>query len=835
MYPDGTESRLEYDAAGRESVHIDGNGNRTTYGYDAAGRRTQVLDVLGNLTEFAFDSSGNQTSMTDAKGNTITFEYDANNRKTRTVFPDSTAINMTYNAMGLKISEADQAGHTTLMEYDALGNLTKIVDALGGQTSYTYDEIGNQLTESDANGHTTRWTYNNMGQVSSRTLPMGMTENFIYDANASVLSHSDFNGQTTSYSYDVNNRMVRKTYPNGSFVAYSYLPTGQRASVTDSRGTTTYIYDDRDRLIRFVVPNGAVILYAYDAIGSRSAMTTPVGATTYVLDALSRITSVTDPDGGVTTYAYDAVGNRTRQIYPNGTRAEYTYDALNRLTSLTNRRADDTILSSFVYTLGPTGNRTRVVEQNRIVDYRYDDLYRLTQEHVIDSGGTTTTTDYSYDATANRLSKSINGTASTYNYDANDRLLDGEGSSHTYDANGNLISQSTTDSTSLYEYDFENHLILATLTTGNMTNTVGYAYDPDGVRVQTLMNGVNSINYLVDANQPLEQVVLETTGSDSILASYVYGDDLISMKRGSTFYYLYDGQMSVRQLSDGASAVTDSYTYDAFGVTVETVGNTPNAYLYTGEQYDPNLGFYYLRARYYHPGVGRLVGLDPTLGNPYDPLSLHKYVYAHADPINNADPSGLFSLPMQIALVGGMLGDIISVAGLSAASLVTQGVFVAATAAAAACAVAGAVSVSTSIGSGNPCDVTNFNILYVGPFMPETRDHIADAIGLNNRPSILHRRQPTGNRRWYRNVQPCKGNITAQSGKSCDEYPFFSTEEGGEGASLRLVSAFEQLWLQGVHVGMFYSVCNVVPGDPIKKTFAVVPTNEWLPLPWLCR
>ena len=33
--------------------------------------------------------------------------------------------------------------------------------------------------------------------------------------------------------------------------------------------------------------------------------------------------------------------------------------------------------------------------------------------------------------------------------------------------------------------------------------------------------------------------------------------------------------------------------------------------------------------------------MDPFAGENDEPLSLHKYLYAHADPINNIDPSGL--------------------------------------------------------------------------------------------------------------------------------------------------------------------------------------------------
>jgi RHS repeat-associated protein len=82
----------------------------------------------------------------------------------------------------------------------------------------------------------------------------------------------------------------------------------------------------------------------------------------------------------------------------------------------------------------------------------------------------------------------------------------------------------------------------------------------------------------------------------------------------------------------------------AFGNIISSTGNTINEFLFTGEQYDANIGFYYLRARYMDPSIGRFITADPFSGFMFEPLSLHKYLYANADPINNIDPSGCFSI-----------------------------------------------------------------------------------------------------------------------------------------------------------------------------------------------
>lgn len=67
-------------------------------------------------------------------------------------------------------------------------------------------------------------------------------------------------------------------------------------------------------------------------------------------------------------------------------------------------------------------------------------------------------------------------------------------------------------------------------------------------------------------------------------------------------------------------------------------------YLYTGEQIDPDLGMYYLRARYYQPATGRFWTMDSYEGSSETTISLHKYLYGSGNPVNNTDPSGHESL-----------------------------------------------------------------------------------------------------------------------------------------------------------------------------------------------
>lgn len=174
---------------------------------------------------------------------------------------------------------------------------------------------------------------------------------------------------------------------------------------------------------------------------------------------------------------------------------------------------------------------------------------------------------------------------------------------------------------------------------------VNLVYDGSGNLVAETVNGVTT-QYLVDDMNPtgLPQVMEETVNG-VVQRRYTYGKRRISETQlidGAwvTSYSVYDGQGNVRQLTNAAGVVTDTYDYDAFGNLINHTGTTPNVYLFRGERFDPDVGMYYMRARWYNPATGRFMSRDPEEGKAADPKTLHKYLYAGGDPVNRSDPSG---------------------------------------------------------------------------------------------------------------------------------------------------------------------------------------------------
>ncbi len=465
-------------------------------------------------------------------------------------------------------------------------------------------------------------------------------------------SKTDFNGQTIAFEYDANNRLTTKSYPDDTSVEFTYTPTGRRETVTDARGTTSYEYDARDRLLSRTDYDGTAesrtIGYTYDDAGNRTSVTVPSGTTGYTYDALNRMATVTDPDAGLTSHEYNEVGALVQTELPNGTVETREYDDLNRLLLLENTGPEG-VISSYDYTLDAVGNRTRVVEDSgRTVDYTYDALYRLIGEDISDADSDNRTIDYSYDPVGNRLTRDDSAQSLTaYQYDDNDRLLletlAGDETRYTYDDNGSTLSKTSPTDHVLYKWDLDNRLA-AVDTDGDGTDNIEYQYNADGIRVASIANGEET-RYFIDANRPYAQVLEEYTPGGIIKVSYVHGLDLISQNRpaetGKSFYHV-DGLGSTRALTDSSGNVTDRYIYDAFGRTIGQVGSTGNVYLFAGEQRDLATGLDYLRARWMNPGSGRFYGVDPYGGNPENPVTLHRFLYAGLNPVSNVDPSGNF-------------------------------------------------------------------------------------------------------------------------------------------------------------------------------------------------
>ena len=666
---------MEYLSNDRVKSRADALGNRTEYRYDKLGRLTETIladDTPDTLADNArvrveYNEIGQVVKQIDPLGQETQFTYNKAGDLVRTTYNDGTSGTNTFNELGQQTSTTDQEGKTTQYDYDPLGRLKGIVDALDGRTDYTYDPLGLLVGTTDANQISTRYEYDSLGRRTGIELPEGERASYGYDANGNLTSYTDFNGATTTYEYDALNRLVTADYTTDADVYYTYTPTGKIETLTDGRGITRYEYDFRDRLISrtdpdgpYIRPDGPTIEYTYDDASNRTSVITPHGTTTYTFDAQNRLETITDPDDGVTTYHYDLAGRLIKTELPNSTEERRGYDSLNRLTSITTVRFDsttgqETVIAGYEYTLDKVGHRLQITEHDgRITRYVYDDLYRLVQERITDPNDPIhdgRTISYTYDRMGNRLTRqdSLEGvTAYTYNDNyqllAEVRSVDGEINNtitYSYDSNGNLLSRAGSDgSSTLFEWNDANRLSRVVLPNGN---EIFYVYDSTGIQVSSTING-ETTTYVVDKNRPYAQV-LESLNSDGLIEFSVYGLDLIAKLRGDeTSVFHTDGLGSTRVVTDGERNVQQSFDYLAFGELLGAKAAEQVDNLFAGEQFEQELGLYYLRQRYYDPNTGRFISRDAFEGFIIDPLSQNRYLYAHANPVTYTDPSGYFSI-----------------------------------------------------------------------------------------------------------------------------------------------------------------------------------------------
>ena len=769
-YADGSEKTFAYDAIGRKIRETDERGNSTTYEYDPAcacsERVTKTTDALGRATTHGFDAAGRLVSIQEPSGRLTRVTLDARNRITAITNADGTTITRTYDGESRPLTETNQAAQTTQYAYDLLGNLVSVTDPLGAVTTYKYDTARNLTTITDANLHVRTLEYDALNRPVRRTVS-GRTETYTYDAAGNHITTRDFNGRLTTYNYDTLNRVTARR-PDAILaepvVSFTYTPTGKRATMVDASGTTGYTYDSRDRLLTKQTPQGT-LTYTYDLAGNVSTLrssNTDGASVNYAYDAINRLTSVTQNGvvAGTTTYTFDPDGNIATESLPNGVQTAVTYNLVGRVTGLTIKRGATT-LASYSYGVGPRGERTSVIESGgRQVGYTYDAAGHLLREMVTGSSAGNGAVDYTWDPVGNRLTRqsTLPGvTSATYTYDPDDRLA-----GDTYDANGNTIGSGGRT----FAYNFEDRL-------KSIGTTVTFVYDGDGNRVGKTAGSVTT-RYLIDELSPTgyDQVVEEIFGG-TVQRVWTFGRGPISQRsRVSNSwvprYFGQDAHGGVRLLTDAAGAVTDTFHYDAFGNLLSSTGTSARSLLYAGEYFDADLGAYYLRERYYDASRGRFFTPDPFPGFRFDPQTQHRYLYVGGDPVNHTDPSGLTEtfeyrwLQAQIYIYTALRYAYFALPCLEFAAAVVPDIV---------------ENIQNALDAGHPDLLT---------YRPDLRDQ---------------------NRRDSLSGVPGIG--------SRDEYPFAATEQGGRGAWVGHVPA-RQNSSQGGTFSAFIKRHNLKPGDMFR-------------------
>ena len=522
--------------------------------YSSAGPGCSTCSVRGNFLN-TFDDNGNLLTTTDANGNTITYTYDGNNN----MLSQSAQLNgslvttsYTYNNFAEVLTMTDPLGNTTTNTYDAHGNLLSVSSPAPNSqnppsaTQFTYDTKGELTQILDPLNHPTTISYYPTGLIQSITDAQNHVTSYAYDARGNRTSVIDpINGSShpTTSAYDLMNRLTGITYPDNTTASFGYDGRGRRTSATDQNTKTTiYAYDDADRLTSVTDAATNLTQYNYDTEGNLTSITDGDNHTTsFAYDTLGRVTQTTFPSTLVETYGYDQLYNLTSKTDRKNQTIQYVYDSLYRMTSKT---YPDSTAANYVYDL--VGKIQQVTDPTGTYGFAYDNMGRLIG----------TTTQYTF----------LPG----HNFQ----------NSYGYDAASNRTSLTAPDgSTNSYDYDTLNRL---SSLTNSLTGQFGFGYDALSRRTQlTRPNGVNT-NYNYDSVSHLLSV-LHQAGSTT-LDGAGYGYDFAGNRTSKTNYlngitsnYGYDAIYELQQVTQGGST-TESYSYDAVGNRLSSLGMNPYSY-----------------------------------------------------------------------------------------------------------------------------------------------------------------------------------------------------------------------------------------------------------------
>ncbi len=187
-----------------------------------------------------------------------------------------------------------------------------------------------------------------------------------------------------------------------------------------------------------------------------------------------------------------------------------------------------------------------------------------------------------------------------------------------------------------------------------------YVYDGNGLRVKKCLPNCSS---------PTSSTVYTFSGSKVIAEydngaapsspsrEYIYsGGALLAKIEGSTTNYFHPEHLSNRLITDASGNVVGQRGHFPFGETWYETGTTTKLKFTTYER-DGESGNDFAMARYDMSRLGRFASPDPLSGSTADPQSLNRYSHALNDPINLADPSGMFIAPQEMGLrgIGGYL------------------------------------------------------------------------------------------------------------------------------------------------------------------------------------
>ena len=663
-----------YDSLGRLVSSFDANFNETKYEYDAFGRQVKII---------APDNSQVQNWY-------VGVNLPISSNPTLSLTPPTGFATPQLSGWN-KVEDAD--GNVGYQGYDILGRL--VWTAVNPKTSpeagvpswdmtwYEYDKF-DRVTKKAVNRTSTTWDittygyeYNNKPTVFTSPLTVdlpGDTEPMtVYEYNSRGLKVKEYPvtnpSQAVTIEYDELGNTKRITYPSQQEyinTGNTFMPTTSNVTRRDEFYYGIYGITRADSYANNMLENryqasynqrgwkmseswnvdntDYTFSYGYDAAGNKTSMTYPDNTTnTYIYDELSRMIRIPgyfERANGQSGFAYDPVGNMTDMWSTNGIHTQFTYNTRNMATGIISTPL------SLAYTYSGNGNIVKITDTTGAtpveLNYTYDAKGQLKTAQVNKPTGIETVS-YSYDGTSNRISETWKNNQNqilsqyTYTYQPGDYLVSKTDPSsvvnYTWDIYGQLSSKSSGEN-----YIFTGKRNLNTVTESNTVKEL-YTYDALGRRLKVQNADTTTLNFPLGNDTSYE---VKKEGTDTTVTKYISanGKYLAKTVKVNTnpeqkYFHHIDLVGSIRAITDATGAVTASYEYEPFGVTIKTTGTDQDNLGFAGKRLDAGSGLSYFGARYYDSEMGRFISRDPAQDGR------NWFVYCANNPLIYIDPNGM--------------------------------------------------------------------------------------------------------------------------------------------------------------------------------------------------
>lgn len=627
--------------------------------YAANGDLEENTDPLGRTTKYEYDTYGDRKAEINAENDKRTWGYNEDGQLTSEVSPRGNEegakasefeTKIERDAQGRATKETNPLGHETKFKYDGNGNLEVVTNPNGHATTYAYD-ANDQRTEVKApNGNTVKTAYDSMGKVESHTNGSGNVTKYVhntleqltetidplerkviekYDAVGNVKEIKDAEGRTATYTYDPGDRLKEVNYSAEATpdVSYTYDKDGTVLTMKDGTGTNKYTYDELDRLTEMENGGKGIVKYKYDLGSQMIEITYPNGKSiTRVFDKAGRLEKITDWLGKESKFAYSRDSLLKSTTFPTASedKDEYAYNVADRLEKTTMKRGAET-LASISYARDNAGQIKSTTQTGlpgaEKVEYEYDENERLKK-----GAGTS----FGYDAANNPTTF---GSASL-KYDKASQLEEGGGIKYSFNSMGQRTKATPSSGpATTYGYDQAGNLTSVKRPEEGKVNKIedSYTYDGGGLRASETVNGTTT-QMTWDLAEPLPLLLYDGTNS------YIYGPEGIPVEQiaSETATYLHhDQQGSTRLLTNAAGETKGTYTFTPYGAVEGQTGTATTPLGFNAQYTSSDTGLIYLRARVYDPLTAQFTSVDPLVEETLD-----FYGYAGDNPVNAADPSG---------------------------------------------------------------------------------------------------------------------------------------------------------------------------------------------------